>query len=249
MDAEPERAAHSTQPFALVQVTLMRPLQRIQLLVVAAEHVRDRREELEVIRRQRSRPIDTRQRLVGLHPRPLRVQVPAAFELTACHTSIVPARAIRPRPVHLDSAPLPRDSQRLRRRPRDVLPCRGPRRDRRCRPRRRSADDPPSFRHRLGWIRDPVGHARPQALVEDRLAVASAGVGGDRPRGVADRRLGRGVEVEPGDPHRRRPSRSSAPTSPARCSWCLFPFRRCSPNGETERSVGASARSWSTGTS
>ena len=54
-----------------------------------------------------------------------------------------------------------------------------------------------------GWIRNPVVHARPQALLEDRLAMAPARVDRDRPRGVADPRLGRGVEVEPRDLGRR----------------------------------------------
>src|SRR6476620_4511361 len=48
-------------------------------------------------------------------------------------------------------------------------------------------------------MRDSVAHARPQALLEDRLAMAPARADVDRSRRVADPRLRRRMEVEPGD--------------------------------------------------
>ena len=89
--ADPEGAADRRQILAAVEVALMRTLQRAQLLLVAAQHVGDRREQLQVLRRQRRLAIGTRQRLVGLDPRTLHVQLPAAFELA--HEGIVHAPA------------------------------------------------------------------------------------------------------------------------------------------------------------
>ena len=91
--AEPEGAADRRQILVAVEVALMRALQRAQLLFVAAEHVGDGCQQLQVLRAERLPPVGTRQRLVGLGPSMHCVRVPAACELITLHGGIVHAPA------------------------------------------------------------------------------------------------------------------------------------------------------------
>ena len=102
--ADPEGAADSRQILSAIEVALMRTLQRAQLLLVAAQHVRDGREQLQVPRCERRLPIGTPQRLVGLYPRTLGVRAPAACELIALHAGIVPVPASSPAGLGLADA-------------------------------------------------------------------------------------------------------------------------------------------------
>ena len=78
VDTDPDRTSRSTLGLLRVDVELMSPLQVAHPLVVAAEHVGRRRQELEVLRGEWSRFVGARERLVGLQPRP-RCKGPAAL--------------------------------------------------------------------------------------------------------------------------------------------------------------------------
>ena len=69
------------QSFAGLQVRVMGALEAAHVVVVATEHVGRRRQQLEVLRSQRSRLVGARQRLVGVGPRPPVVGLTAPFEL------------------------------------------------------------------------------------------------------------------------------------------------------------------------
>jgi hypothetical protein len=76
--ADPERAAHGPQSLAVIEVRLVRALERGRLVVVAPEHVGRRRELLEILGRQRIRG---RERVEALLPGSPRVGVAAPFEV------------------------------------------------------------------------------------------------------------------------------------------------------------------------
>ncbi|MGH2825324.1 MAG: hypothetical protein ACRDLY_20360 [Thermoleophilaceae bacterium] len=80
VDADPERATRRSQALAPIQVQLVGTLQAAHVLVVAAEHVGRRGQQLEILGFQRRRPIRARQQLVGVDPRPPRIGLTAAFE-------------------------------------------------------------------------------------------------------------------------------------------------------------------------
>src|SRR5918996_1191670 len=68
IDAHPERAPERGGVVARLQRGMMSALQEAQVLVVPAEHVGGRREELEVLGPERSRLVGVRERLVGVLP-------------------------------------------------------------------------------------------------------------------------------------------------------------------------------------
>ena len=78
MPTQPAQCA-ARSSFAGVQVHVIGTLQEAQV-VVAPEHVGRRREQLEVLRPQRSHLVGPRQRLVGVHPRSPPVGLTAPFE-------------------------------------------------------------------------------------------------------------------------------------------------------------------------
>jgi hypothetical protein len=80
-DAHPERTADCPRDLTAVEVSLMRTLQSPQVIVLPSKHVRGRREQLEIFRTERHRPIGGRQRLVGGPPPPRRVRRAASLQL------------------------------------------------------------------------------------------------------------------------------------------------------------------------
>jgi hypothetical protein len=79
--ADPERAARGARRLAGVQMGAMSTLQAAHVLVVAAEHVGRPREQLDILRAQRGRLIDSRQNLVGIRPRTSGVTLTAPLDL------------------------------------------------------------------------------------------------------------------------------------------------------------------------
>ena len=80
----------------------MRPLEPCDRLVVAAEHEGLGRKQLEVLRGERSDLMGSRQRLVRLEPRPLRVGQTALLEPdSSLHRAILDqaARAVHVHPL------------------------------------------------------------------------------------------------------------------------------------------------------
>jgi hypothetical protein len=80
--ADPECGPRREQRRAAVEVQVMSPLEVAQVLVLAPEHVRRRRDELDVLGRRRIR---TGERRVGLQPRAARASRPGAFEMLGLH--------------------------------------------------------------------------------------------------------------------------------------------------------------------
>ena len=82
--AGPERAPHRRARRAGIEVSLIGPLQRVQILVVATEHVRRLGEQAEVLAAQRGRLVGHREPRVRAFPRPPRVQSASSLERVAC---------------------------------------------------------------------------------------------------------------------------------------------------------------------
>ena len=80
---DPERAAGRESLLAGIRVCAVGALHQLQPLVVAAEHVRGGREQLEILHRQRLELVGARQRLVGRCPRRAGVGLAASLELFA----------------------------------------------------------------------------------------------------------------------------------------------------------------------
>ena len=83
----------------------MGPLEAADVVVVAAEHVRRPREQLEILGAPSApRPIGGRQRLERVEPRAAGVGLTAPFELgqSARHGLIIPCRATQASPMSRD---------------------------------------------------------------------------------------------------------------------------------------------------
>ena len=81
VDAEPERAAHGGQWLAGVEVAVVGALQRSQQLVVAADQVRRRGKQLEIVRSDPVRLLGTGQRRKRIGPSPCSEGAAAAVEI------------------------------------------------------------------------------------------------------------------------------------------------------------------------
>ena len=95
VDGDPERAARGAQPVAVAQMVMVGPLQPVDVLVVAPEHVRGRGQPLEVLWGQRLGGGEGR---VGLAPCAPRVGRPAAVELVRARHGAIIARRVRAPP-------------------------------------------------------------------------------------------------------------------------------------------------------
>ena len=110
---DPERATGSARHPRGVDVSLMGPLQTAEVVVVAAEHVRRAREELEILRAERRGPVDAGQRLERLPPLASGVELATSFQFgDRIHRSDYRALAVDSLPfdnkrlARLDTGPL-----------------------------------------------------------------------------------------------------------------------------------------------
>ena len=88
IDADPERAAHGILRLPAVEVVAMGPLEQIEVLGLTAEHVRRRRQQLELVGWERIRQVSSGQQVVRRLPRLCRVGLSAPFALGhASHTA------------------------------------------------------------------------------------------------------------------------------------------------------------------
>jgi hypothetical protein len=67
--ADPEGASHCAQCPAAIEVRPVSPLEAADVVIIAAEHVRRSREQLEILGDQRRRLLGRRQRFEGVEPR------------------------------------------------------------------------------------------------------------------------------------------------------------------------------------
>ena len=87
VSAGPACAAGGLERLASLQMSVMRTLQDLQMLIVAAEHRRRCREQLEILSSQRQRPIGSRKRRVRASPFSPRVRLTPVRETLGSRVS------------------------------------------------------------------------------------------------------------------------------------------------------------------
>jgi hypothetical protein len=89
--SDPERAADRPIDVAGGEVRGVRTLERADVVVVPAQHVRRPREQLEIVRTQASRRVGRRQPLIRVAPGRRGVGPPAPVEVVGCtrHARII----------------------------------------------------------------------------------------------------------------------------------------------------------------
>ena len=97
MDAEPERGAHGTGAIPVAHPGPVEAGERLELLVVAAEHVRRDRQPLEVVRSQRHR-VEALEEVVRLRPRSTPVRLACRLENVDADLHGLGPTIRRPRP-------------------------------------------------------------------------------------------------------------------------------------------------------
>src|SRR5207248_11428639 len=100
---DPGRGAHGAQRLASLQVPAMRALEDRDRLVVSAEHQRRSRQQLEILRLERSVLVGTQEGLGGVEPCAVRIRRAGALEVIASRVLDGPSHSERPTlslPVH-----------------------------------------------------------------------------------------------------------------------------------------------------